>query len=77
MDSLLGWLNKPNCPIESIRISNPEQFIDENIRPDYSNGYTLIKCELVTTGSIQIKEEVVFFIYEEQIAGIKFISDCF
>lgn len=77
LDSLLGWLNKPNCPIESIRISNPEQFIDENIRPDYSNGYTLIKCELVTTGSIQIKEEVVFFIYEEQIAGIKFISDCF
>ena len=77
LDTLLGWLGKPNCPIKSITISNPEQFDNENIRPDYANGYTLIKCELTTTGDIQVKEEVVFFIYEEQIAGVKFIMDCF
>ena len=57
--------------------SNLEQFNNENIRPDYANGYTLIKGELATTGDIQIKEEIVFFIYENQIAGVKFISDCF
>lgn len=77
LDTLLGWLGKPNCPIESITINNPEQFVNENVRPDYANGYTLIKCELTTMGNIQIKEEVVFFIYENQIAGVKFIMDCF
>lgn len=76
LDTLLGWLGKPNCPIKSISISNTELFDNENIRPDYANGYTLIKCELTTTGDIQVKEEVVFFIYEEQIAGVKFIMDC-
>lgn len=77
LDTLLGWLGRPNCPIKSITISNPEQFDNENIRLDYSNGYTLVKCELITTGDIQVKEEVVFFIYEDQIAGVKFITDCF
>lgn len=77
LDTLLGWLGKSNCPIKSITISNPEQFDNKNIRPDYANGYTLVKCELTTTGDIQVKEEVVFFIYEEQIAGVKFIMDCF
>lgn len=77
LDTLLGWLGKPDCPIKSITISHPKQFDNENIRPDYATGYTLIKCELTTTGDIQVKEEVVFFIYEEQIAGVKFIMDCF
>ena len=75
--TLLGWLSKSNCPIKTITVSNLEQFNNENIRPDYANGYTLIKGELATTGDIQIKEEIVFFIYENQIAGVKFISDCF
>lgn len=77
IDALLGWLGKPNCPIKSIAISNPEHFDNENIRPDYTNGYTLIKCDLTATGDIQVKEEVVFFIFEDQIAGVKFIMDCF
>lgn len=77
LETLLGWLGNPNLPIKSIQISNPELFVNENIRTDYSNGYTLIKCELSTTGDLQIKEQIVFFIYENQIAGVKFISDCF
>lgn len=77
IDTLLGWLGNASSPIKSILISNPELFVNENIRPDYSSGYTLIKCELSTTGDIQISEQVVFFIYENQIAGVKFISDCF
>lgn len=77
LDTLLGWLGRADCPIKSITVSNPEQFDNANVRSDYSKGYTLIKCELTTTGNIQIKEEVVFFIYEDQIAGVKFIMDCF
>lgn len=77
LETLLGWLGKTNSPIKSIQVSNPELFVNEDIRPDYSNGYTLIKCELSTTGNLQINEHVVFFIYEDQIAGVKFISDCF
>ncbi len=77
LETLLGWLNKPNCPIKTITISNLEQFDNENVRPDYANGYTLIKGELATTGDIQIKEEVVFFVYEDQVAGVKFVMDCF
>ena len=77
IETLLGWLGKANSPIKSIQVLNPELFVDENIRPEYANGYTLIKCELSTTGDLQIIEQVVFFIYENQIAGVKFISDCF
>ena len=77
LDSLLDWLGKPDCPIESIKISNAEHFINDNIRPNYAIGYTLIKGTLQTSGMIHLKEDVVFFIYENQIAGIKFISDCF
>lgn len=77
IETLLGWLGKADCPIESIRVLNPELFVNENIRPEYAEGYTLIKCELSAKGNMQISEQVVFFIYENQIAGIKFISDCF
>ena len=77
IETLLDWLGKPNSPVKSIKISNPELFVNENIRPDYHNRYTLIKCELSTTGNLQINEQVVFFIYENQIAGVKYISDCF
>ena len=77
IETLLGWLGKSNSPIKSIQVLNPELFVNEKIRPEYTNGYTLIKCELVTTGDLQIKEQVVVFIYENQIAGVKNISDCF
>lgn len=77
LETLLEWLGQSNSPIKSIVISNPSLFEDVNIRSDYANGYTLIKCELDTTGDLQIKEEVVFFIYQDQIAGMKFITDCF
>lgn len=77
IDALLGWLGNVNSPIQSIHISNPEIFEDENIRPEYQNGYALIKCELSTKGGLQINEQVVFFIYGDQIAGVKFISDCY
>lgn len=77
LETFLGWLSKPNCPIKSITISNLELFDNEYVRPDYANGYTLIKGELVTIGDFQIKEEVVFFVYEDQVAGVKFVTDCF
>lgn len=77
IDALLGWLGNVNSPIQSIHISNPEIFEDENIRPEYQNGYALIKCELSTKGGLQINEQVVFFIYGDQIAGVKFFSDCY
>ena len=77
LDTLLNWLGKSDCPINSISISNPELFDNDNVKANYANGYTLVKCELATTGNIQIKEEVVFFIYKNQIAGVKFIMDCF
>lgn len=46
-------------------------------RQEYSDGYTLISGNLSSEGDIQVNEQVVFFIYENQIAGIKLISDCF
>lgn len=77
IETLLDWLGKANSPIKSIKVLNPEPFVNENIRPEYADGYTLIKCELSSEGDMHISEQVVFFIYENQIAGIKFISDCF
>ncbi len=77
LDTLLGWLGNADCPIQSIMLSDAEPFENENIRPDYASGYTLVKCDLSTTGLIQLTEKVVFFIYQDQIAGIKYISECF
>lgn len=75
--TLLGWLSRSDSPIKSIEISNPILWENENVRPEYADGYTLVKCELSTKGDLQIYEQVVFFIYEDQIAGVKFITDCF
>lgn len=76
LNTLLGWLSKTDLPIKSIHITNPEHFINENIKTQYAKEFILIKCDLSTTGDIQINEKVVFFIYGKQIAGIKLISDC-
>ncbi len=77
MDTLLAWLRHSDTPVKTIAISNPELFENENIRPDYTSRFTLIKCDLSTTGDIQLTEKVVFFIYGNQIAGVKSISYCF
>lgn len=77
MDSLTGWLGSVKSPIKSIAINNVKPFEHEFVRPEYSDGYTLISGDLSTEGNLQVNEHVVFFIYENQIAGIKLISDCF
>lgn len=77
MDTLTGWLGSVKSPIQSISINNVKPFEHEYVRPEYSDGYTLISGDLSTEGDLQVNEQVVFFIYENQIAGIKLISDCF
>ena len=77
LETLLEWLGNTDSPIEAIEVTNPELFVNENIRSDYAKDYTLIKCELSTTGELQINENVVFFVYDDQIAGVKSISECF
>ena len=77
MDTLTGWLGSTKSPIQSISINNVKPFEHEYVRPEYSDGYTLISGDLSTEGDLQVSEQVVFFIYENQIAGIKLISDCF
>lgn len=77
MDTLTGWLGSVKSPIQSISINNVKPFEHEYVRPEYSDGYTLISGELSTEGDLKVSEQVVFFIYENQIAGIKLISDCF
>lgn len=77
LDTLTGWLSRTPSPIKSIYAENIQLFENEFLLPKYSEGYTLISCDLITEGDIQIKEQVLFFIYENQIAGVKLISDCF
>ena len=77
LDTLLGWLSKSDSPVRSISVSDAEVFENENIRSDYADNYTLIKCELTADGKTRLTEKVVFFIYENQIAGVKSVSECF
>ncbi len=77
LDSVISMLQRTNCPITSFEVNDLELFDNENIRPEYADGYTLIKGELSAKGNFNISEQVVFFIYEDQIAGIKLISNCF
>ncbi len=77
IETLTGWLGSAKSPIKSITIDNVKPFEHEYIRQEYSDGYTLISGNLSSEGDIQVNEQVVFFIYENQIAGIKLISDCF
>ncbi len=77
MDALTGWLGNAKSPIKAVSIDNLKSFDSEFIRPEYSEGYTLICGDLSTDGTLKVKEQVVFFIYEGQIAGIKIVSECF
>jgi len=77
MDALIGWLGNAKSPIKSVSIDNLKSFDNEFIRPEYSEGYTLICGDLSTDGALKVNEQVVFFIYEDQIAGIKIVSECF
>lgn len=77
LDTLTRWLGNTKSPIKSIAINNVKPFENEFVRPEYSEGYILISGDLSTQGDLQINEQVVFFIFENQIAGIKLISDCF
>ena len=77
LDTFMNWLGSAKSPITSISIDNVKPFEHEYVRSEYSKGYTLISGDLSTDGDLRINEQVVFFIYENQIAGIKLISDCF
>lgn len=76
-DTFISWLSGINSPIKSISVENIKSFESEYIRPEYSEGYTLISGDVVTDGDLSVKEQVVFFIYEDQIAGIKLVPECF
>lgn len=77
LDILISWLGNKNLPIKTISGDSIQVFTNDAIRPEYSKGYTLVSCDLSTDGDLKLTEQVVFFIYNKQIAGIKLISDCF
>lgn len=77
IENLMGWLDNKNSPVKAISGDSIHVFISDAIRPEYSEGYTLVSCNLSTDGDLKLTEQVVFFIYDKQIAGIKLISDCF
>lgn len=78
LETLMSWLEKISShQITRIYCNNVQPFNNEFINPKYANGYTLISCNLITEGDISINEQVIFFIFENQIAGIKLISECF
>lgn len=74
----LDWLSNSKSPFTSLKISDTEPFNNELVNKEYSDGYILISALLTAEGTnSSLQEKVVFFIYENQIAGIKLISKCF
>ncbi|MCH5224981.1 MAG: hypothetical protein J1D77_03235 [Muribaculaceae bacterium] len=77
LDILLSWLSLPDSGVESVNVSNLHFFNDEKINPRYRDKFLLLKGIINTEGEKKISEEAVFFIYNDQIAGIKEISECY
>lgn len=78
LDTFLNCLVKDNSPFNFLSVSNLAPFRDKNLRPEYADGFTLISGDLTASGSnSKVSEKVVFFIFNNQIAGIKPISQCF
>lgn len=77
LEILMGWLGDEKSPVKAISGDDIQVFISDLIRPEYAEGYTLVSCNLSTEGNLKLTEQVIFFVYDKQIAGIKLISDCF
>lgn len=77
LKALTDWLGHKDSPVKSIAVANVQPFESKYIKPEYSKGYTLVSGDLSADGDLKVNEQVVFFIYENQIAGIKLVSDCF
>ncbi len=76
LNKFLEWLGGPLQPVSSIELTNFSPLHKEEIRQEYAQRFTLIACDLSTSGKIELTERVVFFIYEDQIAGLKMFSEC-
>lgn len=77
LKALTDWLGHKDSPVKSISVANVQPFDSKYIKPEYSKGYTLVSGDLSADGDLKVNEQVVFFIYENQIAGIKLVSECF
>lgn len=76
-DTFITWLSDAKCPITGIYISDILPFENENLKEQYAKGFQLVSATLKAEGKLQLEEQIVFFVYGEQIAGVKLISDCF
>lgn len=78
LKEFLNWLSNSKSPYKKLQVDDLEIFNNEFIKKEYSNGYTLVSANLLAEGlKSSIQEKVVFFIYENQIAGVKLITECF
>jgi hypothetical protein len=78
IESLTNCMIRNDFPFQSITVSNLQEFVNNDIKSRYANGFSLISGEMTADGKgTKISENVVFFVYDNQIAGIKRISDCF
>lgn len=77
LSTLITWLGQTTSPIKSVSVKNVKPLDNEFIKSKYSEDIILISGDLSTHGDLEITEQVVFFVYHEQIAGIRLISDYF
>lgn len=78
MESMIMCMGHDDFPFQRITVSNLQEFVNKDIKSRYGNGFTLISGEMTAHGKdTKISENVVFFVYDNQIAGIKRITDCF
>jgi hypothetical protein len=77
IDELIEWLNQASCPIRVISVENVLPYYNYAIRSEYLDHFMLVSVDLSTDGDLQIKEQVLFLVSENQIAGVKLLADCF
>ncbi len=76
LEYLITWLGNTKSPIKSISANNIKIVDNDIIKSKFAEKISLVECDISTTGDLEIQEHVIFFIYQNQIAAIRIISDC-
>lgn len=76
LENLINWLGHPKSQIKSITANNIKIVDNDIIKSKFAENFSLVECDISTTGDLEIQEHVIFFIYQNQIAAIKIISNC-
>lgn len=77
LDDMLASFIKNGTHINHISFNDIEIFDNTDFKDHYKVFFKPVYAKIRLEGDANIDEQVIIFIYEDQIAGIKLLKDCF